>query len=25
LGFFFGEYNGAREPRIIQFGAKIYF
>jgi hypothetical protein len=25
LGQFFGEYNGARDPRIIQLGAKIYF
>jgi Carboxypeptidase regulatory-like domain/TonB-dependent Receptor Plug Domain len=25
LGAFFGEYNGARDPRIIQLGVKIYF
>lgn len=25
LGLFFGEYNGARDPRIIQLAAKIYF
>jgi hypothetical protein len=25
LGFFFGEYNSARDPRIIQLGVKIYF
>jgi hypothetical protein len=25
LGQRFGEYNGARDPRIIQLGAKIYF
>jgi hypothetical protein len=25
LGSFFGEYNGARDPRIIQLGVKIYF
>lgn len=25
LGQFFGEYNGARDPRIIQLGVKIYF
>jgi len=25
LGQYFGEYNGARDPRIIQLGAKIYF
>jgi hypothetical protein len=25
LGTFFGEYNGARDPRIIQLGVKIYF
>lgn len=25
LGQFFGEYNSAREPRIIQLGIKIYF
>jgi hypothetical protein len=24
-GQFFGEYNGARDPRIIQLGVKIYF
>ncbi len=25
LGTFFGEYNGARDPRIIQLGVKIYW
>jgi hypothetical protein len=25
LGAFFGEYNAARDPRIIQLGVKIYF
>lgn len=25
LGRFFGEYNGARDPRIIQLGVKVYF
>ncbi len=25
LGFFFGEYNSARDPRIIQLGVKLYF
>lgn len=25
LGQFFGEYNGARDPRIIQLGLKVYF
>jgi hypothetical protein len=25
LGTFFGEYNSARDPRIIQLGVKIYF
>jgi hypothetical protein len=25
LGTFFGEYNGARDPRILQLGVKIYF
>jgi hypothetical protein len=25
LGLFFGEYNGARTPRIIQLGVKVYF
>ncbi|HKC87085.1 MAG TPA: hypothetical protein VKG02_13960, partial [Blastocatellia bacterium] len=25
LGFFFGEYNSARDPRIIQLGVKFYF
>jgi hypothetical protein len=25
LGQRFGEYNGAREPRTIQLGVKIYF
>jgi hypothetical protein len=25
LGTFFGEYNGARDPRIIQLGVKINF
>jgi len=25
LGTFFGEYNGARDPRIIQLAAKFYF
>jgi carboxypeptidase family protein/TonB-dependent receptor-like protein len=25
LGTFFGEYNGARDPRIIQLGMKIYW
>ncbi len=25
LGTFFGEYNAARDPRIIQLGVKIYF
>jgi len=25
LGAFFGEYNSARDPRIIQLGVKIYF
>jgi hypothetical protein len=25
LGTFFGEYNAARDPRIIQLGVKLYF
>ncbi len=25
LGTFFGEYNGTRDPRIIQIGVKVYF
>jgi hypothetical protein len=25
LGQFFGEYNGARDARIIQIGVKVYF
>jgi hypothetical protein len=25
LGTFFGEYNAARDPRIVQLGVKIYF
>ncbi|MFN7929413.1 MAG: hypothetical protein U0Y68_15995 [Blastocatellia bacterium] len=25
LGAFFGEYNGARDPRIVQLGVKLYF
>ena len=25
LGAFFGEYNGAREPRVIQLAVKVYF
>lgn len=25
LGTFFGEYNGARDPRIIQLGVKLYW
>jgi hypothetical protein len=25
LGRFFGEYNTARDPRIVQLGAKFYF
>ncbi len=25
LGTFFGEYNGTRDPRIIQLGVKLYF
>jgi hypothetical protein len=25
LGLFFGEYNAARDPRIIQLGVKVYF
>ncbi|MBO0722273.1 MAG: hypothetical protein J2P41_15715, partial [Blastocatellia bacterium] len=25
LGTYFGEYNGARDPRILQLGVKIYF
>ena len=25
LGTFFGEYNGARDPRIIQLGVKVYW
>jgi hypothetical protein len=25
LGTFFGEYNAARDPRIIQLAAKFYF
>jgi hypothetical protein len=25
LGTFFGEFNGARDPRIIQLGVKVYF
>ncbi len=25
LGTFFGEYNGAREPRVIQLAVKLYF
>jgi hypothetical protein len=25
LGTFFGEYNAARDPRIIQLGVKIYW
>ena len=25
LGQFFGEYNGARSPRVIQLGVKVYF
>jgi hypothetical protein len=25
LGSYFGEYNGTREQRIVQLGAKLYF
>jgi hypothetical protein len=25
LGQYFGEYNSARSPRVIQLGAKLYF
>ena len=25
LGSFFGEYNTARDPRIVQLGIKLYF
>ncbi|MCM3873967.1 MAG: hypothetical protein ND895_25040, partial [Pyrinomonadaceae bacterium] len=25
LGTFFGEYNAARDPRILQLAAKVYF
>jgi hypothetical protein len=25
LGSYFGEYNAARDPRIIQLGVKLYF